>query len=513
MPGSLAGQSTSLPATEPKLLTKAEGGTRASPGGDSLETALPEQRARPDRRRGDLATDQLVRAYCGALRAGDPHAAAVVIDNALGEGLAPAEIHSRVIAPAMWGIGELWERGDLTVAEEHLATAVSYHVLARLYPRLLGQVQRRGDTVVVAAVYGEHHVLGLRMAADVLEGAGFDVRFLGADVPEGSLLAWVSEHRPAAVALGVTMPSAGAVLARQLQALRDYDPEIRLIVGGQGVPRALRESAAVFYASDTEGLVEYFNRVFKTGAPGDLPSEIAGDGVGVGVGGFVDVETDATAGLHARMAQTTAAAADAARAQARRAFGLEQIAFRDQLTGLWSRRAFDDRYQAMTAGEITPAPTLLMIDVDRFKSVNDSFGHAAGDRALIDVARCITSALRPEDFAARYAGDEFVVLLPDTHEKAAAQIAERIRNAVTSELADRSVTVSIGVSASADADRRRATLDVDRALYQAKQRGRNQVVSAGPSDPSERAEPHPATLDRSAQFGAIPPPPRLSANT
>jgi hypothetical protein len=68
-----------------------------------------------------------------------PHAAAVVIDNALGAGLAPVENQSREIAPAMWGTGELWEHGDLTVAEEHLATAVSYHVLARLYPRLLGQ--------------------------------------------------------------------------------------------------------------------------------------------------------------------------------------------------------------------------------------------------------------------------------------------------------------------------------------------------------------------------------------
>jgi diguanylate cyclase len=179
------------------------------------------------------------------------------------------------------------------------------------------------------------------------------------------------------------------------------------------------------------------------------------------------------------MAQTTAAAADAARGQARRAFGLEQIAFRDQLTGLWSRRAFDDRYRSMTAGEITPAPALLMIDVDRFKAVNDSFGHDAGDRTLIDVARCITGELRSEDFAARYAGDEFVVLLPDTSATAAAEIGERIRGAVRSELEDRSVTVSIGASVPDHADRRRTTLDADRALYEAKEAGRNQVVFAG----------------------------------
>ena len=131
-----------------------------------------------NRRRGDLVTYRLVQAFGEVLRVGDPRDAAVVVDDALASGLSSVEVQSRVIAPAMWGIGELWERGGLSVAQEHLATAVSHHVLARLYPGVLGHVRRGGDTVVVAAVHGEHHVLGLRMVADVFEGAGFDVRFL-----------------------------------------------------------------------------------------------------------------------------------------------------------------------------------------------------------------------------------------------------------------------------------------------------------------------------------------------
>ena len=435
-----------------------------------------ERQAKPSRGGGAGTTGRRSRAYGDTLRVGDPHAAAVVIDDALADGLSSVEIQSSVIAPAMWEIGELWERGGLTVAEEHLATAVSHHVLTRLYPGLLHQAQRRGDTIVVAAVHGEHHVLGLRMAADVLEGAGFDVRFLGADLPESSLLAWVSEHRPAAVALGLTMPLGAAALSQELQALHDYDPEMHLIVGGQGVPAVLRERAGVFYASDTRRLLEYVNRAVKTRPPGELPPAIARGGVSFG--SVLHAGTGMTEGLEARMAQATAAAADAARGQARRAFVLEQIAFRDPLTDLWSRRAFDDRYQDLTAAEITPAPTVLMIDVDHFKSVNDGFGHDAGDHALIEVADCITRSIRPKDFAARYGGDEFAVLLPDTPAQLAAQIGEQIRSAVASTLTDPSVTVSIGVSVPGHADRRRATLDVDRALYEAKQHGRNQVAVA-----------------------------------
>ena len=327
----------------------------------------------------------------------------------------------------------------------------------------------------MAAVAGEHHVLGLRMAADVLEGAGFDVRFLGADLPESSLLAWVSEHRPAAVALALTMPEGAATLARQLHALRDCDPETLLIVGGQGVPLSLRESAGVLYAADTERLTEQLGDGLPSSPPGELPPT----GTTITTGSSTSVGAlDPTISVEARLAQTVAAASDAARGHARRSFALEQIAFHDQLTGLWSRRAFDDRFAAMTAQEINHAPAVVMIDIDRFKSVNDGFGHAVGDRTLIDVARCITAALRPQDFAARYAGDEFAVLLPETPAAEAMTIGERIRGAVTAELADPSVTVSIGITLTEHSGRRRATNAADRALYGAKEGGRNRVVFA-----------------------------------
>ena len=170
------------------------------------------------------------------------------------------------------------------------------------------------------------------------------MRFLGADVPQASLLAWVSEHQPAIVALGVTMPLGAATLAREVWALRDRDPGLRVIIGGQGVPPVLGQGAGVFYAADTEQLADRVNRGFDPPPKGELPSAIVRGGVRFGPRSASEV----TGGVAARFAQTTAAVADTARGYARRAVALERIALRDPLTQLWNRRAFDDRHHALT---------------------------------------------------------------------------------------------------------------------------------------------------------------------
>ncbi|MFO1053294.1 MAG: diguanylate cyclase [Planctomycetota bacterium] len=161
----------------------------------------------------------------------------------------------------------------------------------------------------------------------------------------------------------------------------------------------------------------------------------------------------------------------------------------DPLTGLWNRREYERVLEVETARAAREriALSLLMIDVDDFKSLNDTFGHAAGDQALAAVGEALSQVVhRPADHCARYGGEEFVVLLPGTDDKGAALVAQRIRDAVVAQrIAHPSprragvVTVSVGcatVLPPPGYDGRALQEVADQALYAAKRAGRDRVV-------------------------------------
>ena len=162
------------------------------------------------------------------------------------------------------------------------------------------------------------------------------------------------------------------------------------------------------------------------------------------------------------------------------------LSITDGLTGLANRRRFDEmiarewRRTRRTGSSLA----LLMIDADRFKQLNDTFGHIRGDEVLKAIAKVIDGTIRrPGDMAARYGGEEFVAILPDTDAGGAAMIAERIRRSVELEaghsIESGAVTVSIGVSvARPTGDETEGDLiaAADNALYRAKETGRNRIV-------------------------------------
>jgi len=174
-------------------------------------------------------------------------------------------------------------------------------------------------------------------------------------------------------------------------------------------------------------------------------------------------------------------------------YGLQQaklLSETDELTGLFNPRGFAIAANRLfgQAQRYGRPGSVLMIDSDNLKTVNDGHGHDAGNRLLRQVANAVQAELRATDVPARYGGDEFIVLLPETPPKGALDVAERIRAAIgTRPLAINgqqvACTVSIGIACYPEDGR---TLDAlaaraDRALYQAKQEGRNRVVRYQPA--------------------------------
>ncbi|MEU8819296.1 GGDEF domain-containing protein [Actinoplanes sp. NPDC048796] len=158
----------------------------------------------------------------------------------------------------------------------------------------------------------------------------------------------------------------------------------------------------------------------------------------------------------------------------------QRLAVTDSLTGLHNRRYFTEELAARQAGGALHPAALLVVDLDHFKSVNDTYGHLQGDVVLREAAARIAAALRPGDLVARWGGEEFVVLLPDTPEAEATGVAERIRRQVAAQpvrltTGPVSVTASLGVATSRHGTDSMLVERADQALYEAKRSGRDRV--------------------------------------
>lgn len=172
------------------------------------------------------------------------------------------------------------------------------------------------------------------------------------------------------------------------------------------------------------------------------------------------------------------------------------MAITDALTGLYNHRYFQQMFgQELGRARRYGKPlAIIMLDVDDFKKFNDAYGHANGDLVLAAIGETVTATLRRVDYAFRYGGEEFVVLLPETAPESALQVAERLRERIESEttdvlrgIAEQGVTVSVGVASYPEDGTRREELFqvVDGLLYRAKGQGKNRVYYA-----KEKADRH-----------------------
>ncbi len=159
------------------------------------------------------------------------------------------------------------------------------------------------------------------------------------------------------------------------------------------------------------------------------------------------------------------------------------LAVTDSLTGLYNRRYLDSHLAVQFERHKDEGRSLAvaMIDIDHFKAINDTHGHAAGDEVLNEVANVLKSNIRASDLVARHGGEEFVVVMPNTDMSAAEVVSGRIRHEITNMAAALPpITVSIGLAATRDNDDtpQRLLKRADDALYEAKRSGRNRVIAA-----------------------------------
>ncbi len=157
---------------------------------------------------------------------------------------------------------------------------------------------------------------------------------------------------------------------------------------------------------------------------------------------------------------------------------LEYSVYHDYLTGLWNRWAFEEFITKKLEGLKNSSLSLIMFDIDHFKTVNDNYGHDTGDNVLQALGQIVEDNIRKTDILCRVGGEEFMILAPETDIDAAVKLAERIRFEVGNYDFERvgQVTVSLGVTEYVKGDTRDIMMKkVDEALYQAKSEGRNRI--------------------------------------
>jgi methanogenic corrinoid protein MtbC1 len=212
--------------------------------------------------------EEVMRMYTEAAIAGSRQAALSLVMEAWKQGHPVVDLYTEVLQRAMYRIGRLWEENQISVAKEHMATAITQFVISHLYP-LISLPQKARGKIVITGVQGELHQVGANMVADVLEAGGWDVRFLGADTPSRGVLSAIEEHDAAILGISATMLFNLPNVMQLADLVRQKAGDgIRIMVGGsafRSAPLLYREIGADGCAFDLRSAVELANSLIPAG--------------------------------------------------------------------------------------------------------------------------------------------------------------------------------------------------------------------------------------------------------
>jgi len=166
---------------------------------------------------------------------GDRQGAANVVNGLLENGEEVQHIYENTIKPAMYRVGEMWERGEISVASEHLASAIVESILGQLYYKIISGTGTGNKKVVISTVENEAHQIGAKMVSDVFELHGWNSHFLGANTPVEELLKYIEMVRPDILSLSMSIDSHLDYLEKTIERIREEFPQLLILIGGQGL--------------------------------------------------------------------------------------------------------------------------------------------------------------------------------------------------------------------------------------------------------------------------------------
>jgi methanogenic corrinoid protein MtbC1 len=173
----------------------------------------------------------IARAYLDALLRGDRRRASRVVREALDRGTTLSDLYIRVFSPVQREVGRLWQRGEISVADEHFCTAATQLVMSQLYDRLFDGT-RRGATLVATSAPGDLHEVGIRIIADLFEMRGWDTVYLGASTPASAVADAVLQHRASLLAVSATLSSHVEGVRAVVREVRARTRGVPVLVGG-----------------------------------------------------------------------------------------------------------------------------------------------------------------------------------------------------------------------------------------------------------------------------------------
>ena len=179
-----------------------------------------------------MIDEEIYEEYLEYLLEGNKEKSIEIVNNLIDEGVKIQDIYIELIQPTMYKVGELWEKGEISVADEHLATSITDRILTIIYPRIFSG-EKKGKSAVVACVANEYHQLGGRMVADFFELHGWDGYFVGANTPLKDLLDLIEEKEPDVVGLSLAMYFNLPELLEAINVIQEEHLDLEILVGGQ----------------------------------------------------------------------------------------------------------------------------------------------------------------------------------------------------------------------------------------------------------------------------------------